>query len=85
MSVALPTKLPLGWTANHEKCPVGHTVVVIQSVGPRSGFVTVDPAARAFRGGMTCNGPKDSTELYQGRGWLDRLYADAIEWLAVRS
>jgi len=83
--VALPASLPLGWTTNHERCPVGRTVVVIQSVGPKSGFVTVDPAARCFRGGMTCIGRIDSTQPYQGRGWLERLYADAIEWLAVRS
>lgn len=79
MSIMNPT-LPEGWTS--ETIDEHHTVL-------RSpfGMVTVCwgkgswYATRGYRSGWSTIGRLTSTAGYEGRGWKERLVADAVKWL----
>lgn len=64
--------LPEGWTREEIRC----YGVVIE--WPRHGAVTVDEKARGFTLGMQ---PVRTRGDYSGRGWKERLYADAVKAL----
>lgn len=72
-------ELPEGWEAKEvrfnglEYIEVGHL---------SRGFVTIDVERRALRPGLSTTGPTISTgTVYLGRGWRDRLWADAVKQL----
>jgi hypothetical protein len=71
---ALPG-LPEGWAAASH----GTRYTVIDN---RHGGVTIDWQSRGYRGGFgTTHGKLTSTGPYLGRGWRQRLVADAAAWL----
>lgn len=70
----IPKNLPDGWTVEESRS----YGVVIEAPGIDGGSVTVDENARNFLLGVGVVRTKGN---YSGRGWQDRLYADAIEAL----
>lgn len=75
--IANPT-LPDGWTSED----LGGSFLLIDT--PRNRYrcsVTVDFTARGWRAGWSKTGRLDSRDTYIGRGWRDRLIADAVEYL----
>jgi hypothetical protein len=66
------TLLPEGWTREEIR---GYGIVL---EWPGHGAVTVCEKVRSFELGMV---PPRRTKGYSGRGWKDRLYADAIKAL----
>lgn len=66
--------LPAGWTSEL----VGNGQVLIRGT---HGYVTVDWNKRGFRSGFSVYGRLASTAKYVGRGWQQRLVADAVAWL----
>lgn len=64
--------LPEGWTREEIRC----YGIVLE--WPGHGAVTVDENVRGFALGMQ---PIRKRGDYAGRGWKDRLYADAIKAL----
>ncbi len=67
--------LPDGWTYED----IGSERILIEN--PQRGMVTVDFDRRLFRSGYSTRGPGQTTTKYTGRGWRERLLADAIVWL----
>lgn len=55
----------------------------------RGAMVTIDAGARGFRsGGYITYGSfvgRHGTCGYNGRGWVSKLHADAVAWLAANS
>jgi len=75
-------EIPEGWTSEQ----LGTDTLVISTSPPMSGSVTVDFARRGFRSGCyTTTGRFVTDTLYQGRGWRQRLVADAVKYLARTS
>lgn len=77
--IANPT-LPDGWTSED----LGSPFLLIRTREDQHGcFVTVDFADRGWRGGLTKTGPLVPRDhrRYIGRGWRDRLIADAVAHL----
>lgn len=82
MSLAIPD----GWTEATTRD--GYTVIV----EPGLCTATIDWFGRVVRGGHGCYGGSDIAgrhpvpgafaPRYTGRGWRDRLVADAVEWIA---
>ena len=67
--------LPDGWTSE----PAGSLLTMIRH--PAGYMVTIDWRMRVFRGGLTSIARPASTAKYAGRGWQQRIVADAIAWL----
>lgn len=67
--------LPEGWTseAYRHDCTVIHRKPY--------GLVTIDWTKRGFRSGVSSTGRLTSTAKYMGRGWRQRLVADAVQSL----
>ena len=83
MHANLQQILPLGWTV--ERQPDGLTKIAgfsTKSIANRrylpDGYVTVSETRRNFALGLSP--PRDKKD-YKGRGWRNRLYADAIQAL----
>lgn len=78
-SVITNPTLPAGWTSedlgSDQLLIVGWTSVDYKQ------FVTVDFRRRGFRGGFSTHGAMHSQSVYTGRGWSQRLVADAVAWL----
>lgn len=50
--------------------------------GTESAAVSIDFAARGFRGGVTWTGPFTKCGMaYTNRGWAKRLVEDAVAWM----
>lgn len=75
-------RMPEGWTARRMGRNEGYAEITAP-IEHTSYYVTVDFAARAFRGGLSTHGPSASTLVYTGRGWRQRLIQDAVVWLRV--
>jgi hypothetical protein len=66
----------------------GRFLVITSSRGAssRGGSVTVDWLERCARGGQVWSGSPIATSVYYtGRGWRERLVADAVTWLQAVS
>jgi len=49
---------------------------------PQGGFVSIHWRRRTFEGGICTPRPaKPGAKTYEGRGWRQRLMADAVAWL----
>lgn len=71
--------LPAGWTY---LVPVGDPDQVVLTSPDRMGSVTVDFKNRGFRGGFCTVGRfADESVTRTGRGWREKLVADAIAHL----
>lgn len=68
---------PQGW--GEERIP--GTECTVFAAPHLAGSVTVDFDARSFRAGYSTTGKIVSHKPYAGRGWRDRLCADAVQWL----
>ncbi len=68
--------LPEGWTSEVR----GDRIIIER---PSIAFVTVDIERRGFAGGIRHRAPSLATTEYTGRGWRDRLIADAVKWLGA--
>ncbi len=78
--------LPYGWAS--EELHDGQVLIASAPApgGHLRGYVTVDFALRGFRNGQSQHGPMANAvkwpgRKYEGRGWKDRLVADAVTWL----
>lgn len=67
-----------GWTASIIE---GFPDVRVFSAPNNDGHVTVDYAMRGWRIGISARGITFPHQPYMGRGWRDRLEADAIAYL----
>ena len=74
-------ELPKGCTA--EKTHYGPDTVAIFLCrhGGKTGIVSIDFEQRDFEGGCCSVHRGKRSYDYYGRGWRDRLVADAIAWL----
>lgn len=72
--------LPNGWHSEEVRC--GQTLLKMPSgIDGPGGYVTIDWDRRGFRSGYSTSGRLTSTEKYAGRGWKEKLVADAVAWL----
>ena len=69
--------LPNGWTSED----LGASQLLLRCAD--GGMVTLDFERRLFRAGYSTAGPPTSTAKYTGRGWQQRLLADAIAQLGA--
>ncbi|QMI49998.1 hypothetical protein [Burkholderia sp. MBR-1] len=76
----LPIELPSGWTA--EQCSFG---VLLEAKGPDGRFIggiTVNEKVRGYALGISPVRTADvESSIYQGRGWREKLYRDAVSKL----
>lgn len=74
-------QLPDGWTSRkltHNGCDF---IEIVAPSGQFSCSTTVDLERRAFRVGYSFTGPFVTKKIYGGRGWRERLVADAVAHL----
>lgn len=77
-------EVPAGWTA--EEVPNAPQVAIGRPSELGGGFTTIDFERRVFGpgyGGHPSNRYIDIPMEYAGRGWKQRIVADAVAWLKV--
>nr|WP_057929864.1 hypothetical protein [Burkholderia ambifaria] len=83
MDIKLPIALPAGWTS--EKCSFGILIEAKDGTGRFVGGVIVNEVIRGFAMGVAPvhRARNAGPSAYQGRGWRERLYRDAVEALGT--
>lgn len=68
-----------GWTVDY--WPTGELVSITRPNEIGGGIVTICFAKRVFAGGYGHPHHPASTKQYKGRGWMDQIVRDAVDWL----
>lgn len=74
--VEVPTQLPDGWRASSDSR--GVVIDAFDAEGRMLGSVTVCEQVRAFALGVCGVRTPSGGSKYTGRGWKQKLYADAV-------